>query len=160
VVRTHQLFFCDVCTENQKLFLHEHTLYTRKDLVAHKRSKSSSGVEMHPKCQFCDTRFFDMDALMMHLTRVSFWCCRRACLLCFYARVWSTTSLWSGNGSTMKGPCYYWWLVCNPSLCVRTLIMPLSIQPVGSRMNTALFVSRQANQVNTFETIIRLSSTL
>jgi E3 ubiquitin-protein ligase ZNF598 len=71
VVRTHQLFFCDVCTENQKLFLHEHTLYTRKDLVAHKRSKTSVGTETHPKCQFCDTRFFDMDALMMHLTRVS-----------------------------------------------------------------------------------------
>ena len=74
MVRSHQLFYCDVCTDNQKLFLHEHTLYNRKDLIKHKRSKNTAGVEMHPKCQFCDTRFFDVDALMNHLSQKHEYC--------------------------------------------------------------------------------------
>eukprot|EP00041_Stephanoeca_diplocostata_P028145 m.787985 g.787985 ORF g.787985 m.787985 type:complete len:1045 (-) comp23310_c0_seq4:405-3539(-) len=66
--RDHEKFLCELCVEAQTLFPFEHKIYSRKELVAHKRS-APNGRSTHPNCAFCDTRFFDSDALAEHLHR-------------------------------------------------------------------------------------------
>eukprot|EP00038_Savillea_parva_P021948 m.36400 g.36400 ORF g.36400 m.36400 type:complete len:946 (+) comp5403_c0_seq1:126-2963(+) len=65
----HGLFECDICAEAQMLFAWERTLFTRKELVQHKRGKTSEGKPIHPRCDFCDIRFFSSDELAMHMDR-------------------------------------------------------------------------------------------
>jgi len=69
--KTHQLFQCDLCTDNYLLFPAERKWYNRADLARHKRKgdpddKSHKG---HPLCTFCDVRFLDEHELYRHLRR-------------------------------------------------------------------------------------------
>lgn len=74
--REHGLLFCEICVGHLKLFPSEHKLYTRQDLVRHRREgdlddKSHKG---HPQCEFCDERYFGKDELFFHLKKNHFWC--------------------------------------------------------------------------------------
>lgn len=85
----HDLFLCELCCTNKKVFAHEHTLFTRKGLVEHKNHGSvgigrgfqatradnhgqptgeclDDGFKGHPKCEFCATHFYDDDQLYKH----------------------------------------------------------------------------------------------
>lgn len=66
---THNKIFCMICVRNQKLFLFEQKLYTRKDLNKHVNDRKDD-KPIHPQCEFCNKRFFDQDALFTHLNVV------------------------------------------------------------------------------------------
>ena len=72
----HDKQFCLICLENLSVFPFEMKLYSKKELVRHRvqgdaDEKSHRG---HPECRFCDQRFFDNDALLLHLRKFHFWC--------------------------------------------------------------------------------------
>lgn len=76
VSREHQLFYCDLCTDNLKIFPFERRCYTRTDLALHNRKgdaddKSHRG---HPLCEYCDVRYLDRDELFRHLRREHYFC--------------------------------------------------------------------------------------
>ncbi|KAJ3144497.1 hypothetical protein HK101_002662, partial [Irineochytrium annulatum] len=83
VVRTHQKRLCDLCIRHQKLFTHEHTLYTDSDLDRHFRTGDpDSSFKGHPSCGFCMNHFYGDDELYDH--------CKKAheqCFLCTRAGV-------------------------------------------------------------------------
>ena len=74
--KVHNLLYCDICCENLKLFPYELRLYTRQELMRHRREgdPEDRSYRGHPLCQFCDNRFFDNDALHAHLRKEHFWC--------------------------------------------------------------------------------------
>jgi hypothetical protein len=74
--KEHNLYMCDICVSNLKLFPHEHKLYTRDQLTRHRREgdPNDSSHRGHPMCQFCEERFLDKDALFFHLKDRHFWC--------------------------------------------------------------------------------------
>lgn len=55
----HASSLCDLCCSFKKIFSHEHTLYSGKELVKHKQSE-------HMTCDFCNIGFYDSDALYAH----------------------------------------------------------------------------------------------
>ncbi|KAE8739534.1 hypothetical protein FOCC_FOCC014954 [Frankliniella occidentalis] len=74
--KSHELFYCDLCVDNLKIFSHERRVYTRQDLAHHRRKgdvddKSHKG---HPLCQFCDQRYMDNDELFRHLRKDHLFC--------------------------------------------------------------------------------------
>ncbi|GFQ93872.1 e3 ubiquitin-protein ligase ZNF598 [Trichonephila clavata] len=76
VRRTHELHYCELCTEHLKIFTFERKCYSRKDLARHKRhgdpdEKSHRG---HPLCEYCDQRYVDADELFRHLRKEHFYC--------------------------------------------------------------------------------------
>ncbi|KKA26715.1 hypothetical protein TD95_005315 [Thielaviopsis punctulata] len=73
VKSTHAKKMCDLCTRNKKVFTHEHVLYEQKALENHMRkgddkpgAVDQSGFKGHPKCGFCNERFYDDDKLFEH----------------------------------------------------------------------------------------------
>ena len=74
--KTHGLYYCEICSESLKLFPYEFRLYTRQELVRHRREgdPDNSSYKGHPLCKFCDDRFLDNDTLHTHLRKVHFWC--------------------------------------------------------------------------------------
>ncbi|ORY44274.1 hypothetical protein BCR35DRAFT_272992 [Leucosporidium creatinivorum] len=75
-VRTsHQTSICDLCSYHKKIFSHEHSLYSQKEMQKHMN-------EDHTLCEFCRKAFYDADALYKH--------CREAheeCFLCVQAGI-------------------------------------------------------------------------
>lgn len=76
VRKVHELFFCEICTDNLKIFSNERRCYTRQQLATHRRvgdanDKSHKG---HPRCEYCELRFLDKDELFRHLRREHFFC--------------------------------------------------------------------------------------
>lgn len=74
--REHELFLCDLCVENLKVFSNERKYYTRKDLVRHKRTGDPEDTSHrgHPLCKFCDVRFMDDEDLHRHLRKDHYYC--------------------------------------------------------------------------------------
>ncbi|XP_060523372.1 E3 ubiquitin-protein ligase ZNF598-like isoform X2 [Cylas formicarius] len=74
--REHELFYCDICSENLKIFSFERKCYTRQELAHHRRKgdKDNTSHRGHPLCEFCDTRFMDNDELFRHLRRNHLFC--------------------------------------------------------------------------------------
>lgn len=78
-----ELNFCSrLCTRNKKVFTHEHSLFTFKELKKHERegddlpgAPDQSGFKGHPECGFCFMRFYSSDELYNH--------CREAHERCF-----------------------------------------------------------------------------
>ncbi|KAJ3109438.1 hypothetical protein HDU97_006683 [Phlyctochytrium planicorne] len=84
VQAAHGKSLCDLCTRHQKLFTHEHALYTQSDLQKHMDGKdpSDKSFKGHPKCGFCNKHFYGNDELYEH--------CRQnheQCFLCTQAGV-------------------------------------------------------------------------
>jgi len=67
VRREHHLHYCHLCHHHLQLFSSERRLYTRPDLVTHRRRD-------HPECTFCKERFFDSEQLFTHCRREHFVC--------------------------------------------------------------------------------------
>ncbi|XP_063703153.1 E3 ubiquitin-protein ligase ZNF598 [Culicoides brevitarsis] len=74
--KQHDLFFCDLCVTHIKLFPWERQLYTKTEIATHRRigDKNVSSHKGHPLCEYCDTRFFDKDALYKHLRTEHYFC--------------------------------------------------------------------------------------
>jgi len=74
--RTHQMFYCELCTLNLKLFTFERKFYNRQLLAQHRREGDSDDQSFkgHPNCSYCDERFFDRDELYRHLRKDHFYC--------------------------------------------------------------------------------------
>ena len=74
--RNHELYYCELCVTNLRLYSHERKLYTRKQLVEHRRKGDPDDTSMkgHPLCEFCDTRFFDDEELFKHLRQQHYFC--------------------------------------------------------------------------------------
>ncbi|CAG9824565.1 unnamed protein product [Phaedon cochleariae] len=74
--REHELFYCDICVENLKIFTFEKKCYTRQELAHHRRKGDPDNTSHrgHPLCEFCDTRFMDSEELFRHLRRIHLFC--------------------------------------------------------------------------------------
>lgn len=76
VRKTHEHFYCEICTENLKIFSSERRCYNRTELAQHRRvgdadDKSHRG---HPRCDYCELRYLDKDELFRHLRREHYFC--------------------------------------------------------------------------------------
>ena len=67
VRRAHGLHYCQLCCDNTNLFTAERKLYSRSDLVSHRRRD-------HPECKFCGSRYFEEEELFKHCRRDHFFC--------------------------------------------------------------------------------------
>lgn len=76
VRRNHEQFYCDICTDNLKIFSFERKCYTRQELALHRRKGDPDNTSHrgHPLCEFCDSRFLDRDELFRHLRREHYFC--------------------------------------------------------------------------------------
>ncbi|XP_046404437.1 E3 ubiquitin-protein ligase ZNF598 [Ischnura elegans] len=74
--REHELFYCNLCVDNLKIFSAERRCYTRQELAQHRRKGDTDDRSHrgHPLCQFCDQRYMDNDELFRHLRRDHFFC--------------------------------------------------------------------------------------
>ncbi|KAL3272937.1 hypothetical protein HHI36_014395 [Cryptolaemus montrouzieri] len=74
--REHELFYCDICVDNVKIFSSERRTYTRTELATHRRKGDPDNTSHrgHPRCEFCDTRFMDSDELFRHLRKTHLFC--------------------------------------------------------------------------------------
>nr|SVE70265.1 EOG090X01BP [Daphnia similis] len=74
--KEHELFFCDLCVENLKIFSQERRAYTRQELALHRRKGDPDNTSHrgHPLCNFCDQRYVDADELFRHLRRDHYFC--------------------------------------------------------------------------------------
>ena len=71
--QTHHLQLCNLCIQHKKVFAHEHTLYTQKELNLHFKTGASkdpeaimTGFKGHPECLFCRRSFYGDDELFEH----------------------------------------------------------------------------------------------
>nr|SVE74966.1 EOG090X01BP [Daphnia dolichocephala] len=74
--KEHELFFCDLCIDNLKIFSQERRAYTRQELALHRRKGDPDNTSHrgHPLCNFCDQRYVDADELFRHLRRDHYFC--------------------------------------------------------------------------------------
>jgi len=74
--REHELYYCDLCVTNLRVFTHERKFYNRKQLVEHRRKgdPDDSSFKGHPLCEFCDQRFIDDEELFKHLRKDHYFC--------------------------------------------------------------------------------------
>ncbi|XP_033630564.1 E3 ubiquitin-protein ligase ZNF598-like [Asterias rubens] len=74
--KEHELFYCDLCIDQLKVFPFERKTYTRKDLAVHRRKGDGKDTSYrgHPLCEFCDERYFDNDELLRHLRQQHYFC--------------------------------------------------------------------------------------
>ena len=76
VRKEHEKQFCLICIQILSAFPSELKLYSKKELVRHRKEGDSDEKSHrgHPECRFCDERYFDNDALLLHLRKSHFWC--------------------------------------------------------------------------------------
>lgn len=76
VRKEHELFYCDICTENLKIFSFERKCYNRQELGLHRRKGDPDNTSHrgHPLCEYCDCRYLDRDELFRHLRREHYFC--------------------------------------------------------------------------------------
>ncbi len=74
--QTHDKQYCDICIKNLKIFPKEFRVYSRSELVAHRKSGDADdkSYKGHPQCNFCSERYFDSEELHIHLRKSHFWC--------------------------------------------------------------------------------------
>ncbi|KAJ6644453.1 E3 ubiquitin-protein ligase [Pseudolycoriella hygida] len=74
--KEHELFYCDICTDNLTIFSFERKCYNRVNLGLHRRrgDPDNTSHKGHPRCEFCDRRYLDRDELFRHLRREHYYC--------------------------------------------------------------------------------------
>lgn len=74
--KEHELYYCDLCVDNLRIFTWERKCYSRSELAQHRRKGDIDDTSHrgHPLCQFCDTRYMDSDELFRHLRRDHLFC--------------------------------------------------------------------------------------
>ncbi|KAF0690439.1 Aste57867_18171 [Aphanomyces stellatus] len=71
----HGLTYCDICLDHKHVFLQEQELYTAAGLKKHKTAGNpDEGFNGHPKCDFCQNRFYGNTELYDHLRKNHFEC--------------------------------------------------------------------------------------
>ena len=88
----HDCYLCSACMNTRKIFIHEHQVFTRKELTHHFKFGSNSSIqteyqpsgqahsgtiEPHPFCPFCEKPYYSSDELYAHLITV-----HRSCRFC------------------------------------------------------------------------------
>jgi hypothetical protein len=72
---SHNLSYCQICLEHQKVFFCEKVLYTPEELNAHnKNGDTIRKIKPHPSCDFCHKVFFSEDDLYYHCRDNHFTC--------------------------------------------------------------------------------------
>ncbi|CAG8557376.1 2250_t:CDS:2 [Acaulospora morrowiae] len=66
VRRDHNMWLCDICIKEKKVFVYEHTLFTKRALEEHIERGDESGFKGHPYCKFCNRNFYGEDELYNH----------------------------------------------------------------------------------------------
>ena len=81
VKAAHSLQFCELCFTHRPLFSCEQNLMTTTELNEHLASLPGSMIGSggdksggHPLCKFCSKRFFDSQALYVHMRDIHFTC--------------------------------------------------------------------------------------
>lgn len=76
VRKSHELFYCELCTENLKIFSFERRCYNREELSLHRRKGDPDNTSHrgHPLCKYCNCRYLDRDELFRHLRREHYYC--------------------------------------------------------------------------------------
>ena len=76
VRREHDKQYCDICVEHLQLFPREYCVYSRSEMVLHRKEGDADNRSYrgHPLCEFCSERYFDNDDLLVHLRKNHFWC--------------------------------------------------------------------------------------
>lgn len=71
----HKLRLCDLCLTHNKLFPHEYSYYDPFALRRHmKEGEPNTSHRGHPDCKLCHDTFFNMDELLLHMSREHFHC--------------------------------------------------------------------------------------
>eukprot|EP00299_Pterocystis_sp_00344_P017108 c8581_g1_i1.p1 GENE.c8581_g1_i1~~c8581_g1_i1.p1 ORF type:complete len:590 (+),score=100.65 c8581_g1_i1:35-1804(+) len=73
-VKDHGKQYCNLCVEHRKAFPSELTLFTGHLLDQHmrgldKQNSQATGFKGHPRCDFCERRFYSDDELFDHLNK-------------------------------------------------------------------------------------------
>lgn len=63
----HHLRFCNLCTRHKHQLTIEFPLYNARELSKHEREGDSHGFKGHPRCNFCNVRYYSDDELFEHL---------------------------------------------------------------------------------------------
>ena len=79
VTRHNGVSFCSVCFEGRPLFPAEQTLYTKAQLRKHESTadrcdQDESNFYGHPRCAFCGTLHYDVEALYNHVHQKHYLC--------------------------------------------------------------------------------------
>lgn len=71
----HKLKLCDLCLTHNKLFPHEYSYYDSSSLMKHmKEGEPKTSHRGHPNCKLCHDTFFNLDELLLHMSREHFHC--------------------------------------------------------------------------------------
>lgn len=75
---SHGRFMCNLCVENRALLIREQKAYRKEEYDRHLNSgdydEENNLIFLHPYCCFCETNFFNDDALADHLRKGHFNC--------------------------------------------------------------------------------------
>jgi len=74
--RKHNFFYCHICLDHLNVLPKSRQLFSDKDLTLHINGKLNvvEGIRGHPKCKFCQGRFFDDEELYKHCRKEHFYC--------------------------------------------------------------------------------------
>uniref|UniRef100_A0AC34QDH9 RING-type E3 ubiquitin transferase n=1 Tax=Panagrolaimus sp. JU765 TaxID=591449 RepID=A0AC34QDH9_9BILA len=73
---THNRLFCTICFEHLNILSKDRLTYSQEELKLHTEGRTNEvmGQKGHPKCMFCEKKFFDNDFLYRHLRQDHFFC--------------------------------------------------------------------------------------
>ena len=76
VANMHNRVFCSICCEHLNILTKDRIAYTQEELKRHIEGemREDMGQKGHPKCLFCEKRFFDADFQYRHLRMDHFYC--------------------------------------------------------------------------------------
>jgi hypothetical protein len=72
----HRLFFCHICSEHLNILPKFRRTFNEKELELHMTGKKNvvQGVKGHPKCEFCNSRYYDNEELYKHSRKEHYFC--------------------------------------------------------------------------------------
>ena len=74
LINEHKLQMCQLCIDFKHSFPSEQKIYTQQEYEMHLKKGDGDGSEGHPNCEFCKRRYYDKNALFLHLQRDHFEC--------------------------------------------------------------------------------------
>ena len=70
----HKLLMCQLCLDFKHSFPSEQRIYTQQEYETHIKVGDKDGSEGHPNCEFCKRRYYDKNALFLHLQKDHYSC--------------------------------------------------------------------------------------
>lgn len=74
VISAHNMMMCQLCINNLQSFPSEFKIYSMAEYDNHLKNSDNCGSQGHPSCEFCKKRYYDKNALFMHLHVDHFTC--------------------------------------------------------------------------------------